>query len=93
MAKKNVIIFFAVAFVLILIFFPAFSKYQKLLSERRQLEKKVTALEEDNKRLEEEKYKLQNDLEYVEKKAREKLGVVRKGEIPYKIKEEGKDGQ
>jgi cell division protein FtsL len=92
MAKKNLILFFAVVIILILIFFPGFSKYQKLSSEQRSLKKRIEELEEANRRLEEEKYKLENDIEYIERRAREKLGIVRKDEIPYKIIEEETKG-
>ena len=38
----------------------------------------------ENKRLEEEKMRLETDTSYIEKKARETMGVVRKGEIVIK---------
>lgn len=89
MAKKRLILFLVLVILILLIFLPGFSKYQKLLSEQGLLQKRIAELEEANKRLEEEKYRLENDIEYIEKKAREKLGVVKKYEIPYKIIEEG----
>ena len=91
MAKKRLILFLVLAIVLLLIFLPGFSKYQKLLSNQRRLQQRIEELEEANKQLEEEKYKLENDMEYIERKAREKLGVVKEDEIPYRIIEEGKD--
>ena len=89
MAKKKLILFFILVIILLLIFLPGFSRYQKLLSEQKGLEQRIEELEGANRRLEEEKYKLETDIEYIERKAREKLGVVRKDEIPYKIIEEG----
>ena len=89
MAKKKLISIFVLAAVLLLIFLPGFSRHQKLLSEQRTLKQRITELEETNKRLEEEKHKLETDIEYIEKKAREKLGIVNKDEIPYRIIEEG----
>ena len=88
MAKKKLILFLLLIIILLLIFLPGFSKYQKLSSEQKRLQLKIEKLEEANKRLEEEKYKLEHDIEYIERRAREKLGVVRKDEIPYKIIEE-----
>ena len=88
MAKKKLILFFVVVVILALIFFPSFSKYQKLSSEQRRLEERIEELERTNKQLEEEKYKLETDIEYIERRAREKLGVVKKDEIPYRIIEE-----
>jgi len=90
MTKKKLILFFAFLTVLILIFFPNFSKYQKLSSECKRLQEKIEELKKINKQLEEEKYRLENDIEYIERKAREKLGIVKKDEIPYKIREEEK---
>lgn len=89
MAKKRLMLFLVLVIILLLVFLPSFSKYQKLLSEQKGLQKRIEKLEEANKRLEEEKYKLEHDIEYIERRAREKLGVVRKDEIPYKIVEEG----
>ena len=88
MAKKKLILFCVLIIVLVLIFFPSFSKYQKLSLERKGLKERIAELEKRNKQLEEEKYKLENDIEYIEKRAREKLGVVKKDEIPYRIIEE-----
>lgn len=91
MAKKKLILFFVVLVILALIFLPGFSKYQKLLSEQRRLEERIEELEGVNRRLEEEKYKLENDIEYIESRAREKLGIVKKDEILYKIIDEEKE--
>ena len=89
MAKKRLIIFIALAIILLLIFLPGFSRHQRLLSQQKSLKKRIADLEEANERLEEEKHKLETDIEYIEKRAREKLGIVKKNEIPYKIIEEG----
>ena len=92
MAKKDLIVPLAVIVVLVLIFLPGFSRYQKVSAECRKLKIEIEALQKANAQLEKEKYKLEHDIEYVEKKARNKLGVVKKGEIPYKkVKEEEKD--
>jgi cell division protein FtsB/cell division protein DivIC len=93
MAKKKLILFFALIIILLLIFLPGFSKYQKLLLEQRKLEQRIVELEETNRRLEEEKHKLETDIEYVERRAREKLGIVKKDEILYKIIEEGGENE
>jgi len=88
MEKKQILLFTAVTLTLVLIFFPNFSRYRKLLSQQRELEERIRELEKENRRLEEEKYKLEHDIEYVEKRAREKLGIVKEDEIPYRIIEE-----
>ena len=87
---KNAAIIAAIAMILALIFFPDFSRYQKLSAESDRLKAKIEALQKANAKLEKEKYQLEHDLEYVEKKARDKLGIVRKDEIPYKKDKGGK---
>lgn len=91
MAKKRLIISITLVVILIVIFFPSFSKYQKLSLESKKLRQRIEELEEANRRLEEEKYKLEHDIEYIEKRAREKLGIVKKGEIPIRVEEGGED--
>jgi len=75
---------YLVAIVLIIVFLPSFVKYQELSYKNRKLEEKLHALKVDNKRLEEEKMLLETDITYVEKRAREEIGVARKGEIVMK---------
>ena len=74
-------IIIGVAFI---IFLPPFAKLQGLYYKNKKLEEKIVALREENKRLEGEKARLETDIAYIEKKAREKIGVVRKGEIVLK---------
>ena len=69
---------------MIIIFLPPFVKYQELRYKNKRLEERINALKEENKRLAEEKRRLETDITYIEKKAREKIGVVRKGEIVLK---------
>ena len=75
---------FIVIAVLVVIFLPPFVKYQRLLYKKRRLDAQIRELTKESKRLEAEKKRLQTDVTYVEKKAREKMGVVRKGEIVLK---------
>ena len=85
MAKKikKAKIFLVVA-VLLIIFLPSFIKYQALLYKNRSLEDRINFLSRENNRLEKEKVRLEMDISYIERKAREKMGVVRKGEIVIK---------
>jgi cell division protein FtsB len=79
--------FYIILGILLVIFLPPFAKYQELRYKNKRLAEKISALKDENKRLEEEKRKLETDIVYIEKKAREKIGVVRKGEIVLKEKE------
>ena len=81
MAKKKLIFILVIITILVVIFFPGFSRLQQLKEENRNLEKRIEILKRTNKELKTEKEKLENDPSYVEKIAREKLGMVRKGEI------------
>lgn len=67
--------------ILLVVFLPPFAKYQRLRYKSNMLNNKVKALNEELKRLEEEKKRLKTDITYIEGTAREKIGVVRKGEI------------
>ncbi len=82
--KKNrtKIIFGAV--ILSVVFLPPFAKYQELRYKNNKLVERIAELEKQNKELSENKYRLETDISYIEKKAREKIGVVRKGEIVLK---------
>lgn len=72
---------YLVATVLIIVFLPSFVKYQELRYKNKRLEDEIRFLNTENKRLTEEKKKLETDITYVEQKAREKMGMARKGEI------------
>ncbi|MCM8782641.1 MAG: septum formation initiator family protein [Candidatus Omnitrophica bacterium] len=85
MEKKKVIKFFGFLFLFIVIFLPGYSKYQDLAYRNRLLEEKIRQLEIFNKNLQKELKRLEEDNTYVEKIARDKLKVSKKGEIIYKI--------
>ena len=70
---------------LLIIFLPGYTKLQELRDKNRGLAEDMKRLHMENVLLEEELRRLQNDPFYQEKLTREKLGVVRKGEIPVKI--------
>ena len=76
--------FYFVLGVIVVIFLPPFARYQELRYKNKKLEERLESLKEENVRLTEEKRLLETDINYIEKKAREKIGVVRKGEIVLK---------
>jgi len=82
--KKAFWIFGLAVFFLIL-FLPGFSKLQDLREKNRDLEDKIRRLNIENALLEEEVKKVSSDPVYQERVAREKMGIVRKGEVPIKI--------
>ena len=81
MAKIGSAKLYIIIGVFLIIFVPPFAKYQELRYKNKKLGEQITALKEETKRLEAEKKSLETDIVYVEKRAREKIGLVRKGEI------------
>ena len=76
---------FGLAVFMLILFLPGFSKLQDLREKNRDLEDKIRRLNIENALLEEEMKKVSSDPVYQERVAREKMGIVRKGEIPIKI--------
>jgi len=82
---------FGVATFLLIVFFPGYTKLQELRDRNRDLEDKIRRLHIENSLLEQELARIENDPIYQEKIAREKMGLVRKGEVPVKILPEQKE--
>jgi cell division protein FtsB len=84
MAKKELAAVSVIVVGLILIFLPSFAKYQELSAKNRMLNQKIKLANDEIVRLGKDKARLESDIAYIEKRAREKIGVVRKGEIVIK---------
>ena len=82
---------FGIATFLLVVFLPGYTKLQELRDKNRELEVKIKQLSVENSLLGEELKRVNSDPMYQEKIAREKMGVVRKGEIPVKLVPEIKD--
>jgi cell division protein FtsB len=82
---KNAIGLFILAVVILVVFLPSYSIMQELKDKNAEYAHRIAALEEKNKKFEEERYMLLTDREYVEKVGRETMGLVRPGETVYKI--------
>jgi cell division protein FtsB len=74
---------------LCIIFLPGYSELHKLREDNDQLKRRISLLEEHNEKLKEDMQKMKQDPDYIEKKARKKLGIVKKGEIIYKSDQGG----
>lgn len=83
--KKKFFWVFVVGIILLIIYFPGYTKIQELRDKNRDLLEKNKILKAENAVLEKELKRLENDTFYQEKILREKMGVVRKNEIPVKI--------
>ena len=81
---------FGISVFLLILFFPGYTKVQQLRDKNRELEIKLKKVNVENALLGQELERIQNDPVYQERIAREKMGVVRKGEIPIKIVPEKK---
>ncbi len=76
---------FGFTVLLLVLFLPGYIKLQGLRAKNRQLEDQFRKMAVENYLLQEELKRVENDPVYQEKMARDKMGVVRKGEIPIKI--------
>lgn len=85
MILKKAFSLFGVIFFLLIIFLPGYTKLQELKDKNRDLEMKIKYLNVENALLQKELQKIEKDPLYQERIAREKMGVVREGEIPIKI--------
>lgn len=85
MMFKKLFSIFGIAIFLLIIFLPGYTKLQELRDKNRDLEMKIKYLNVENALLQQELKRIENDPVYQEKIARERMGVVRKGEIPIKI--------
>jgi len=81
---------FGFAVLLLVLFLPGYAKLQELRAKNRALEERFRQMAVDNSLLQEELKRIENDPIYQEKIARDKMGVVRKGEIPVRIFSEKK---
>jgi len=88
---KNAIPLFLIAFLILVIFLPTFSKKQELKQKNIQLEKQMEDFKTENVRLREEKRLLIEDPVYLERVAREKMGIVREGEMIYRLTPQEKE--
>ena len=76
---------FGITVFLLVIFLPGYTKLQELRDKNSDLELKIRRLNIENVLLGQELDRVEKDPNYQEKIAREKMGIVRKGEIPIKI--------
>ncbi len=85
MIIKKAFWLFAVVVLVLILFLPGYAKLKHLKDKNRDLEARIRKLNIENSLLSQELKRLENDPLYQEKVARDKLGIVRKGEIPVRI--------
>jgi len=87
MARKKIILFIILTIIVLLaIFLPGYTRLQDVARENRKLEEEISRMEETVNTLMQEKERLESDITYIEKIAREKMGLVKEGERVIKIK-------
>ena len=79
------ILFMAVLAVFFWVYFPALSRYRELKIQEEKLTHDIADLDGRIETLLEERKLLKNDLNYLEKVIREEMGLVKPGEIIYKM--------
>jgi len=82
---KNGLWVFAIALLVLMFFLPAFQRMQKLKERDADYQRQIEYLKVKNKQLEEERRRLLEDPMYLEKVGREKMGIVKEGEVIYRI--------
>ena len=85
---KNALWLFAIVTIILLFFLPSFTMMQDHRQKNLEYEKKIAELQKRNNELEEEKQRLIEDPVYLERVARERMGLVREGGKVYRM-----DGQ
>ncbi len=76
---------FGMTVFLLIIFLPGYTKLQELRDKNSDLEVRIRKLRIENALLIQEVKRVDDDPVYQERIAREKMGVVRKGEVPVKM--------
>lgn len=93
MSKLKIIIALLILFFLLVIFVPNYQKLQKLKNINKDLTEQIEKLKIKDTKLAEEIKKLKEDLLYVEKVARKKMGISKKGEVIYRIIDDEKSNE
>jgi cell division protein FtsB len=82
---KNAIWIFAVTLLILIFFLPAFTAMQDKKQKNLKYQEQIRQLHDRSTELTEEKRLLEEDPDYLEKVAREKMGIVREGEFVYRL--------
>ena len=84
-ARKRVFQVLIVIIILGVIYYPGYRRVQEAKHRNEELIQKVEKLKKENSVLNKKLELLQTDMVYIEKRAREKLGIARKGAILYEF--------
>ena len=82
---KNAIALFTICFLILLYFLPSYTQMQDLKTKNQKYLEEIKQLKQKNTDLIAEKYRLEHDPVYLEKVAREKMGLIKEGEVIYRL--------
>jgi len=82
---KNALWLFGFTVVLVILFLPSYARMQDLKAKNREYAQRIEFLQRRNVQLEQEQHLLESDPAYLEKVAREKMGLIRNGEKVYRM--------
>ena len=82
---KNAFFLFIGTIVVFALFLPSYTELQDLKQTNQDYDRQIRELKRQNKMLVEERRRLTEDPSYLEKVAREKMGLIKEGEVIYKI--------
>ena len=82
---KNAIWLFFLAIVVFVLFLPSYTRMQDLKQRNLEYSQEIEALKKQHAKLKREKLLLEKDPVYLEKVAREKMGLIREGEVVYRM--------
>ena len=82
---KSAVGLFVLTIIVLIIFLPSYTKMQDLKQKNLDYKRQIEQLQQKSAELREEKRLLETDPVYLEKVAREKMGLIREGEVVYKI--------
>lgn len=82
---KNAFWLFMLTLFVFFAFMPSYTRMQDLKQKNKDYARLIEYLEVKERDLKEEKRLLEEDPVYLEKVAREKMGLIKEGEVVYKI--------
>ncbi|MFC1510560.1 septum formation initiator family protein [Candidatus Omnitrophota bacterium] len=88
MTLKNKVLFFSFIIIALLLYLPSLFKIQDLQGTNDEYKAQIKNLTLKNENLLKERKMLEEDPEYLEKVARQKMRLMREGEVMYRITEE-----
>jgi cell division protein FtsB len=83
MSKKNYMLLGIIA--VLAIFAPGYIRLRELRHQNMELLEQIDKIKQENKDLSHQVERLETDPFYIEKKARDKMGIGREGEVRYKF--------